>query len=171
MGQHFVYGLQGAASKWRLANRVAGLRYDDSIGVSEGLAESYSAQARVAMLVGAFEAFARIFTSRDWPTAQPVVMTNTDNGLCKATRDFLDSDDLFNKLHSTARPAQQTRLQNFYTHGMDTELYAVCVSIRNAFAHGAIGARAGLRILAPDLQEYILGSIKNYCVALTTNSP
>jgi hypothetical protein len=170
-GQHFVNGLQGAASKWRLANSVTGLRYDDSTGVSEGLAESYSAQARVAMSVVAFEAFARIFASGNWRDAQPVVTTNTDNGLCKATRDFLDSDDLFNKLHSNARPAQQRRLQNFYTHGMDTELYAVCVSICNAFAHDAIGGRVGLIDLAPDLQEYILGSIKNYCVALTTNSP
>jgi hypothetical protein len=53
-GQHFVNGLQGAASKWRLANSVTGLRYDDSNGVSEELAESYSAQARVAMSVVAF---------------------------------------------------------------------------------------------------------------------
>ena len=69
MGQHFVYGIQGAASKWRLANSVTGLRYDDSTGVSEELGEAYSAQARVAMSVVAFEAFARIFTSGGWPTA------------------------------------------------------------------------------------------------------
>jgi hypothetical protein len=81
MGQHFANGIQGAASKWRLAKSVTGLRYDDSTGVSEGLAESYSAQARVAMSVVAFEAFARIFTSRHWPIAQPVVTTNTDTGL------------------------------------------------------------------------------------------
>lgn len=166
MGLHFVSGIQSAASKWRLASSVAGLLYDDSATVSELLADSYSAQARVAMSVVAFEAFARIFTSGDWPTAQSVVMTSIDTGLCTATRDLLDSDDLFNNLHSNASPAQQARLQNFHTAGLDSELYSVCVSIRNAFAHGAIGGQEGLIDLAPNLQAHILDGIKDYCTNL-----
>ncbi|EEE38719.1 hypothetical protein RKLH11_2563 [Rhodobacteraceae bacterium KLH11] len=119
------------------------------------------------MSVVAFEAFARIFTSGDWPTAQSVVMTNIDAGLCTATRDLLDSDDLFNKLHSNARPGQQARLQNFHVSGTDSELYSVCVSIRNAFAHGAIGGQEGLVNLAPELQAHILDGIKDYCTSLS----
>lgn len=167
-GLSYIDGIQSAASKWRLANSITGLRYNGSTDVSEGLADSYSAQARVAMSVVAFEAFARIFTSGDWPTAQSVVMTNIDTVLSTATRDLLGSDDLFKKLHSKAGSAQQARLQNFCTAGMDNELYSVCVSIRSAFAHGTIGGQAGLIDLAPDLQKYILGSIEDYCTKLVS---
>jgi len=168
LGLHYVDGLQSAASKWRLAEGVTGLSYSDISDVSDLLATSYSAQARVSLSVVAFEAFARIFLGGNWPDAQVAVFTAHNPALCSEVRSMLNTDGLFTKLHSSANPAQQARLNNFQNSGRDDELYPVCVAIRNAFAHGAIGGMSCVIDAAPKLQMYALNGIRQYCDDLGT---
>lgn len=170
IGKHLVTNLQSAASKWRLASAVNGLSYSDGSDVSDPLSASYSAQARVSLSVVAFEAFARIFAASDWPTVQAAVFITPDPQLCFDTRELLEKNGLFAKLLRQSRAAQQRRLSDFLRSGEDNELYPVCVAIRNAFAHGAVGGRPSLINLAPRLQVFILGSIETYCTDLGRQS-
>lgn len=163
-GQFRVDGLSSAASKWRLARAVDGLSYsaEDEAGISNALADAYSAQARVTLSVIAFEAFARIFSVKDWRNVQTLVFKEIENKLCEEVREFLEKDSILEKLKLGSRPKQAESLDNFVS-GVDVELYPVCVAIRNAFAHGKIGSRPRLTDLAPKLQDFVLCGIENYC--------
>lgn len=163
MGLHYLDGVQGAASKWRLAQSATGLEYSAGTDVSDDLKLSYSAQVRVVMAVIAFEAFSRMFRSNDWPSVSSIVLSATNDSLCVETRRLLDSAGTLEHLYAVSNSQQQKRLLAFEA-GDDSMLYAVCVALRNAFAHGAIGGKAELLKLSPKLQGYILEGIKSYCL-------
>jgi hypothetical protein len=163
MGLHYIVGLQQAASKWRLAQDVNGLGFKDDSVSSSFLKSSYSAQVRVAVSVVAFETFSGIFNDGDWSNTMTTVFINHDNNLCSQTRELLNDSGTFSHLKDvTTSSTQKARLDDF-NNGNDAVLYQVCVSIRNAFAHGSIGGKPELVSIAPDLQGYVLDSIKKYC--------
>lgn len=166
MGLHFVDGIQGAASKWRLSRNVVGLSFDTTSDVSMGLMSSYSAQVRVALSVVAFEAVSRMFRAESWPDTMVRVFTDEDNELCTDCRLILNNNVIYSQLFDTAKAAQKVRLEAFMD-GNNDMLYQVCVSIRNAFSHGNIGGKEELVDLSPKLQSYILIGIENYFVSKT----
>lgn len=166
MGLHYLDGIQGAASKWRLAQGVVGLKYSDEADVSDGLKSSYSAQARVTVSVIAFEAFVRMFQGKTWPEISKKILRHEDDELHQQTWKLLSEAGTLEHLREVSEASQKKRIQDFMDGKKDL-LYAICVSLRNAFAHGRIGGKKELADLAPKLQNFILDGVQLYCTQST----
>jgi hypothetical protein len=169
-GSWYLREMTAAASKWRLAKSIVGMRTDGLAdgGISESLSDSYSAQFRIAIAAYSFDAYARMF-GRDWYQHKLQVFPQPDPTLCNNVRAIENPARFFDKLSSTlANKSQKDRVSDFRS-GDNTKLYDICHFVRHAFSHGRMGGYAQIVGVSMHLRDFILDGIEAHCKQVGQN--
>lgn len=154
-GSYYVYGLLRAASKFKLANSIVGIEYNDYVVATQ---RQYTAQIRLMAAFVAFESFARlrggawfdlagVSAGRYATEAQNIQSCITESSLLEL-KAFMAADALKERIDR-------------YLDGDLSEVFAVACAMRNGFAHGLYGSRGQFYKSALKLRPLILKCIED----------
>lgn len=165
--------LSQAASKFQLAERVAGLNLNGYSERSE-TADAYSGQIIMVVSVVCFESYCRLFgENKKW---HEIYRQIVDKDAAKVARDAILSLELDENFLKRLKGSQHkkdgknlVRKISEFEEGDILNSYALAVAFRNAFSHGKLGSLSKTLDVAEKLRVMILTSVEADLCSRTTS--
>ena len=153
-----IAGLSQAASKFRLAREFQSAHFSS---YEDRTALGYSSVFRITFAVIAFEAYGRMFGKSKWHQFDQLVCPHFSTSSIVAARQGFkkQQEGIVNALTEVTL---QNRINNFFAAG-DSDIIALAVAFRQAFAHGKLGATYQYTKSRDLLATEVLNAIERHC--------
>jgi hypothetical protein len=153
-----IAGLSQAASKFRLVREFQTAQFSS---YHDRTAIGYSSVFRITFAVIAFEAYARMFGRNRWHQFdQEVIPHFSSSSIAAARRGFNKQQSAI--VNALTEVMLQNRVNQFFDTG-DSQVIALAVAFRHAFAHGKLGATPTYSASRNSLASEILTAIEKHC--------